>query len=187
MGEAPPAISGHRTVRCRCSCGIEKSVRQNLLIGGGSRRCSRCATTPHGDARRGSMTVEFIAWLNMHARCKDTGKYVKRGIIICDEWAGPGGFAAFLVHIGRRPDSKLSLDRIDNDGDYEPGNVRWATRSTQSNNKSTTRFIAARGRRLSVAQWSLETGLHRNTITKRLDRGLSPEEALCPSDLRRSI
>jgi hypothetical protein len=76
----------------------------------------------------------------MHSRCiypsqKGFRHYGGRGIRVCDEWTGPDGFERFLAHIGPKPSPELSIDRIDNDGNYEPGNVRWATASEQQRNK----------------------------------------------------
>lgn len=85
---------------------------------------------------------EWGAWRNAIARCTDeTNKnwerYGGRGIEVCDDWVHDAtGFEAFLDHIGPRPGPGWSLDRIDNDGNYEPGNVRWATAKTQANNKT---------------------------------------------------
>ncbi len=66
---------------------------------------------------------------------KSVRLYQKRGIRVCDEWRGDHGFELFLAHVGRRPGDGHSLDRIDNDGDYEPDNVRWATASEQVRNR----------------------------------------------------
>ena len=81
-------------------------------------------------------TPEHLAWINMNGRCKPTHErakdYFARGITVCAEWRSD--FLAFYHHIGPRPTPDHSLDRINNDGNYEPGNVRWATRSQQTSN-----------------------------------------------------
>jgi len=87
-------------------------------------------------------TPEYRAWLNAKRRCDNTGvpdfyRYGGRGIRMCEEWLHD--FAAFLSHIGPKPAPHLSLDRIDPDGDYCPGNVRWATAKEQANNRSKKR------------------------------------------------
>jgi len=91
------------------------------------------ARTKHGQVN----TSEYIAWLNARARCMNPKhpkyyRYGGRGITFCNEW---NDFSSFIDHIGKKPSADLTLDRIDNDKGYEPGNVRWATRKEQQNNK----------------------------------------------------
>ena len=92
---------------------------------------------------------ELLAWRNMIYRCESPRHrayqyYGGRGIAVYDEWRQD--FTAFLGHIGPRPSPDYSLDRIDNDGDYRPGNVRWATRSEQRRNRPWQRFPVVRRR-----------------------------------------
>lgn len=119
--------------RCRCDCGNEaiKNAWQvrNLRV----RSCGDCRRV-----RGRSQTPEYRAWRDAVNRCtrpnhKQWQNYGGRGILVCPEWIHD--FAAFLRHIGHRPHSKLTLDRIDNNRGYEPGNVRWATRRQQSLNR----------------------------------------------------
>jgi len=92
----------------------------------------------HGSARKGKITPEFAAWCAAKDRCSNPNNdhycyYGGRGIRMAGEWLND--FAAFLAHIGPKPSPELSLDRIDVDGHYEPGNVRWATSSEQRLNQ----------------------------------------------------
>ena len=82
----------------------------------------------------------YPTWHNMIARCTDPARpdyqrYGGRGIGVCARWVGPDGLASFIADVGQRPGPGHSLDRIDNDGNYEPGNVRWATRQEQVSNR----------------------------------------------------
>lgn len=101
-------------------------------------------TVQHGAARKGQNTMEFRAWCAAKARCYNSKVdrypiYGGRGIRMADEWRDD--FAAFFAHIGPKPSPKMTLDRIDVDGNYEPGNVRWATAREQRLNQR--RMIAA--------------------------------------------
>ena len=133
---------------CRCDCGGTIIVRTERLTATNGPRSCHCdrpvknvvPVPRHGHARPGQVTVEFRAWQRMIDRCcnassKDFKNYGARGIGVCEEWRY--SFTAFLEHIGPRPSSKHSVDRFpDNNGNYEPGNVRWATKS-QTGSKQT--------------------------------------------------
>lgn len=136
---------------CRCDCGVEKIVGGSNL-GRKTRSCGclyrerrYTANLRHGDFRGGRRTKEYRAWESMKRRCLSPKAqsyrwYGKRGIRVCDEWLHD--FPAFLKHIGRAPSPKHSIDRIESDGNYEPGNVRWATATEQSRNRRCCRCAA---------------------------------------------
>ena len=141
--------------------------------------CRECATARHGYARSGK-TAEYRAWEQMGARCASTDahkrkSYPDRGIVVCPEWRT---FEVFLSHVGPRPSPEHSLDRINNDGNYEPGNVRWATRKEQARNKSSSRFVEAYGVKKTLAEWAEISGHDQSLIAYRLRRGMRPEDAL---------
>jgi hypothetical protein len=103
--------------------------------------------------------------------------YGGRGISVCDEWRH--SFKAFLAHIGPRPSSEHSLDRYpNNDGNYEPGNVRWATRSQQRRNTRVNHFVEISGMRKTIAEWVEYFQISRNTVQARIKAGWSVERAL---------
>lgn len=133
-----PTMSQWRRWQCRCSCGLTIEPRGYDLLVIGQQRCNRCATTLRNRLNRdyvvrsenGRMTPEYRAWVDAKQRCSNThwAKYHLwggRGIRVCDAWWTD--FAAFYAHVGPRPSPGHSLDRIDPNGHYEPGNVRCAT------------------------------------------------------------
>jgi hypothetical protein len=137
----------------------------------------------------GCSSPEYCAWGNMKDRCGNPNyhgykNYGGRGIKVCEEWLH--SFQAFISHVGRRPSPGHSIDRIDNNGNYEPGNVRWATPKEQAANKrprSTANgarllSLEAFGRKQALAAWVRETGRAKSTIRDRIAAGWSPEEAL---------
>jgi hypothetical protein len=136
--------NSHRLLLCVCSCGNSKTyVRSDLLTGrivacGCRQRESGYLSFKHGEARHRMVTPEYQTWLGMIKRCEDDSRkdykhYGARGIKVCARWRH--SFETFLADMGRRPLSKPTLDRINNDGNYEPGNCRWATWSQQNLNK----------------------------------------------------
>lgn len=126
---------------CVCDCGQAHWVPTAHLQSGRVSRCANCANrarTSHSAAVRGSKRwPEYRIWSSMKQRCQNPrnekfADYGGRGIRVCERWQV---FENFFADMGRRPTSELSVDRRDNNGNYEPGNCRWATRSTQSRNQ----------------------------------------------------
>lgn len=101
--------------------------------------------------------------------------YGGRGIRVCERWLA---FENFYADMGPRPSPKHSIDRIDNDGNYEPGNVRWATVKQQARNTRCSRIVRFGGRTMSLAEAAELAGLNISTVRGRFSRGWSMEEAL---------
>ena len=125
---------------------------------------------------------EYRAWAMMKNRClnpnaEDRHNYSERGITICDRWKD--SFAAFIEDMGERPSKDHSIERIDNDGNYEPNNCRWATKLEQSRNRRTNVHITHNGRTQLMIDWAKEVGLQFGTLRTRIFKyGWSIEKSL---------
>jgi hypothetical protein len=122
----------------------------------------------------------YETWRAMHKRCtrpctNSFDRYGGRGIKVCERW---NDFEAFVSDVGERPSADHQLDRRDNDGDYEPANVRWVARHVQQRNKANNRWITHAGETLCITDWSLRTGLTRHCIHNRIESGWTPALAL---------
>lgn len=150
---------------CKCSCGRIKEFYTKALVRGFSTSCG------HPKERHGeSYSVEYRLYRGILTRCtnpknQDWHIYGGKGIT-CDFLS----FSEFLKELGRRPEGGgYSVDRIDGNKNYAPGNVRWATLKEQANNKCTNRLITAFGKTMNLGQWAIETGFSREAIEKRID------------------
>jgi hypothetical protein len=161
---------------CRCDCGTERSVISSDLLSGRSSACgcTRRTRRSHGHTARASgRTPEYAAWAAMKTRCTNPNGdfwycYGGRGIRVAAEWVD--SFEAFFAHVGPRPSGRHSLDRIDANGHYEPGNVRWATPEEQANNKTSCRFLEHGGERMTLRQWARKLGITSASLRDRLRR-----------------
>lgn len=127
-------------------------------------------------------TSEYTIWKGIKDRCfNKNSKFYKnyggRGIVVCDRWRN--SFAAFLADMGRRPPGGYTIERINNDGDYEPDNCRWATRFDQARNTRANRLLTFRGESKCMAAWAGELGINLQTLSWRINEaGWSVERAL---------
>ena len=182
---------------CKCGCGARTSIVKwsnagKGLVRGTPREFIRGHRihTParHGHARRGKMTSIYMVWYGMCQRCHYPGHrqfqtYGGRGITVIDEWRGHGGFERFLAHVGARPSATHSLDRLDSNGHYEPGNVRWATRAEQARNTSRNINVTIDGRTMCLKDWCAERGVPYGRTLHRLHNGADPATAMDPQRL----
>lgn len=160
-----------RSCECRCDCGAVHTAQARHLLSGATRSCG-CLGAENRHGMRG--TPEHNTWLRMNERCKNPrhvhyARYGGRGISVCERWKS---FATFLADMGPRP-SGTELDRIDNDGNYEPGNCRWATRKVNGQNRSNTTRLTVDGETATLAEWSARTGLDYTLLKSRVQDGWS--------------
>lgn len=173
------------TWRCLCDCGKEHVVLVSGLKNGHTQSCgclkiesdAKGSRLRHGE----SNSPEHKVWMGMLDRCKNQNStfyaiYGGRGIAVCERWTT---FENFLADMGPRPSLRHSIDRIDNDGDYEPGNCRWASAMQQANNTSKNVNITICERTMTMAQWCRETGIDPDLASQRILRDKwSPEDAV---------
>lgn len=169
------------STRCR-EC--IKAARREYV----STRRDRIAANERGRRARNPMPG---IWLMMVRRCHDPAsasyyKYGARGIVVCERWRQ--SLNAFVEDVGPRPSPRHTLDRKDVNGNYEPGNVRWATPKEQARNTRRNRLIEVDGRTQTLAAWAEECGVARELIRDRIDRlGWSAKAAVCtPAGERRA-
>lgn len=170
---------------CICDCGNAAVVLGTKLRSGHTISCgcaqrdaSRLAQTSHGMRR----TPEYNIWRSMKSRCyKKTNaayhNYGGRGIEVCESWRE--SFTNFIADMGKRPSDSHSIDRIDNDGHYEPGNCHWSTAVIQGNNKRNNLRLEVEGKNMTIAEWARERSIPYATLIQRISRyGWSAQQAL---------
>lgn len=138
--------------------------------------------SPHHAHRK-----EYYAWIDMRRRCKNPNRpqykdYGGRGIQVCGKW--DASFTDFLTDVGKAPSKDSILDRIDNDGNYEPGNVTWSSPKDSTNNRRRTRYVVVQGRRLPVEEAAKVLGCSGSALRDRLRRGATEEQAGAPPTKR---
>jgi hypothetical protein len=169
---------------CRCDCGKEVEVRTSIL---GSGDKASCGCRKHGHSYRQELGLS--CWNNMKDRCGNPNNskyhlYGGKGVKVCERWRH--SFLDFLADMGERPSRKHSIDRIDGNGNYEPGNCRWATAEEQALNTERNRRLTAFGQTMPLSVWAKRCGIHHKTLTNRINRGWDLERALtAPTRIRR--
>jgi len=183
---------------CRCTiCGSEKIFRGQSI--GVNKTCgTKCGAslaniqrTKHGQAKRNRPVGKlYTTWSGIKQRCYNPKndhyhRYGGRGITMFGEWVN--SFPAFYNYIGDAPDNnqRWSIDRIDNEGNYEPDNIRWALPSTQANNTSVNVNLTLNGETKNLEQWAKHLNISSSALSRKRSRGDSIEDILKPSSNRR--
>jgi hypothetical protein len=186
IGDAQPTLAGKRACFVRCDCGNELSVTTSGLATGKTRSCGCLSkemtlqrSLKHGHAHRGKHHSAYGIWAAMRSRCELTTHhkypiYGGRGIKVCDRWQA---FENFLADMGERPHG-TSIDRINNDGNYEPTNCRWATNRQQSRNQRVNVMVEMDGQVLCLIEWTEKLGIPYDRTLARIEKGWDPVLAL---------
>lgn len=174
----PSLRNRHRGWLCKCDCGVTIKTTVQLLRKGKVKSCgclrrAIIADAPgtHSHTRDGKASPTYQCWQNMRARCRNHRhpsyeRYGGRGITVCDRWAK---FYNFLADMGEKPDG-LSIERLDNNGNYTPKNCKWGTIYEQSNNKRSNRRITFKGESKTFTQWAKYLGINKVTLWERLKK-----------------
>ena len=176
---------------CKCDCGNEKQILRSNLLSGAVVSCGcfqkdivRKTNKKHGKAG----DKVYNTWAEMKSRCFDKGhisydRYGGRGITVCDRWKN--SFEAFYADMGDPPGKDYSIDRIDNNGNYELGNCRWATTTQQARNKRNCVIVEYDGEKMCVTELAEKLGKNAALIRDRIKRGWDLNAAInTPSDTR---
>lgn len=181
-----------RRVKCRCECGAIVQASFKLLRTGNTTSCGclrrdlvAAKNTKHGGGKREGRRPEYNIWKAMRQRCTNPNidrweSYGGRGITFDPAW---NDFSVFLADVGPRPSPRHSLDRIDNDGNYEKSNVKWSTLNQQARNKRDALRLVYQGRPTTVADLAEQHGVPYDRLAGRLRKGWTIELALstpCP-------
>lgn len=183
--------------QCKCDCGNPEliEIEGSSLKSGKTTSCG-CygrerrlkANTKHGLSHSRIKRIYY----DMRSRCYDenTPKYKNhggRGISVCDEWMGEDGLSKFNEWaLNNGYSDNLSIDRIDNDGNYEPSNCRWVTTEVQNFNRRNNRLFEINGEKKFAKQWCEEYGININTFWQRDRKGLTGEDLIAPPKYRRN-
>lgn len=179
--------NGRSYWNCLCDCGKTVVVLGSSLKSGNTKACG-CHQKDgwsNGITHGKSKTRQYRIWQNMKNRCLNSkDQYFKnyggRGIKVCDEWIGKDGFISFYNWaIGNGYKENLTLDRINNDGDYCPENCRWVGRNEQMRNTRRNRILEYKGRKQTMIQWSEELNIPYHILNGRINQyGWSTKDAI---------
>lgn len=170
---------GHAFWLCSCECGKHKVIMGASLIhkkhptqscGCINAEVTRERSVTHG--MTGNQT--YMSWQGMKLRCLNLNhpcskEHGRRGVTICPQWIE--SFETFLKDVGERPSKHHTIERIDNNGNYEPGNVKWATKKEQGRNRRTNVLVEINGVKKCIAEWAEILGIDRGVLRFRINAG----------------
>ena len=160
---------------CKCDCGNNTIVLTNRLVSGKTKSCS-CKKFEVGKEGAKYYHKNYVRlysiWAKLRSRCERKNdnayqNYGGRGISVCEEWHSFENFMNWAIANGYS--DKLTIDRIDNNGNYEPSNCRWADRMQQANNTRANRLLTYNGKTMTLSEWARELGIYNSTLYRRLD------------------
>lgn len=181
LSRLPSDMHGNAKWLCRCECGNESTPLGQALRSGATHSCG-CLAVEKASANKthgASHTAAYKAWFGMLQRCTNPNngkwhRYGGRGIAVCDRWLS---YENFLADMGPRP-AAMTLDRRENDGNYEPSNCRWATQKQQGNNRGNNRIVIVEGVALTISEAARKAGKNLGTVRGRLSNGWPLDAAL---------
>lgn len=162
------ALPGKVKYECRCDCGNQIFVRSDHLLSGATQSCGCLKEKTSGWYK----TATYASWTSMRQRCTNSkaskfSNYGGRGIKICDRWLE--SFENFLADMGERPAGK-TLDRCENNGNYEPGNCKWSTPKEQARNRRSNRHVVVDGETMTMTAAAEVLGVNMTTLKYQLDK-----------------
>lgn len=183
LHEMGRGTNGNVLWECLCTCGA-RCVKPNKTLAAGVKSCSTTCGVSTSNAARAQHgqyeSKEYKTWVSMKQRCLNSNhahyhRYGGRGITLCDRWLT---FENFFADVGAAPAKHMTIDRIDNNRGYEPGNVHWTTRRQQSNNREVTLRDSIDGVEMTLSEIAALYGVVYLTVFQRYKRGLRGQELI---------
>lgn len=174
---------------CKCDCGNKKMVSSHNLLRNHTKSCGcllkkNKGIIKHKHAKKGKVSRTYITWQSMNSRCNNPNNtiykyYGKHGIKVCKRWSNknPKGFQNFLEDMGERPKGQ-SIDRVNNDGNYNPKNCKWSTSKEQCRNRRSNHLITFKNKTLCLSEWAEEYNISYKTLKQRIKNKWPIKKAL---------
>lgn len=171
-------IQKQHVVTCKCNCGNLwtgklQNIKRETTTSCGCYKTKTLKENPRGKTHGLVNTSEYYSWNAMKNRCLNKNapnyhNYGGRGITVCDRWKD--SFENFYTDMGSKPKKGYSIDRIDNNGNYEPNNCKWSSQKEQTNNQRTNKLLTYKNKIQTLSQWCEELNLNRDTVIERLNK-----------------